>query len=125
MSMMEKLNFFLGHKIKHTNDGIFISQNKCTSDILKRFEIELKPTTTPMSSSIKLDKDNQGILVDIAEYWGVIGFLIYLNASRPNITFSLCLCAKFLSNPKESYLLPWNVSFDILVVSKWHPRWFT
>lgn len=68
MSMMEKLNFFLGHKIKHTNHGIFISQNKCTSDILKRFEIELKPTTTPMSSSIKLDKDNQGILVDIAEY---------------------------------------------------------
>ena len=57
-----------------------------------------------MSSTIKLDKDENDKEVDITKYWGMIGSLLYLTGSRPDIVFSVCLCAKFQSNPKESHL---------------------
>ena len=59
---------------------------------------------TPMSSSIKLDKDEHGVAVDTTKYRGMIGSLLYLTASGPDIMFSVGLCARFQSNPKESHL---------------------
>ena len=59
---------------------------------------------TPMSSTIKLDKDEGGKVVDITKYRGMIKSLLYLTASRPDIMFSVRLCARFQSNPKESHL---------------------
>ena len=59
---------------------------------------------TPMSSSIKLDKDEHGKVVDTTKYRGMIGSLLYLTASRPDILFSVDLCARFQSCPKESHL---------------------
>ena len=58
-----------------------------------------------MSTSIKLDKDENGINVDRKKYRGMIGSLLYLTASRPNIMFSVCLCARFQASPKESHLV--------------------
>ena len=58
----------------------------------------------PMSSSCKLDKDERGKNIDSKLYRGMIGSLLYLTASRPDIMFSVCLCARFQSNPKESHL---------------------
>ena len=105
MSMMGELNFFLGLQIKQSKEGIFINQSKYIKDILKKFEMEHSKTMgTPMSSSIKLDKDENGKVVDITKYRGMIGSLLYLTASRPDIMFSVCLCARFQSNPKESHL---------------------
>ena len=65
---------------------------------------DAKPMNTPMSSSIKLDKDEHGVAVDTTKYRGMIGSLLYLTASRPDIMFSVGLCARFQSNPKESHL---------------------
>ena len=64
-----------------------------------------KPIGTPMSSSCKLDKDECGKSVDQKLYRGMIGLLQYLTASRPDIMFSVCMCARFQSAPKESHLL--------------------
>jgi len=58
-----------------------------------------------MATTIKPDKDEQGINVDIKLYRSIIGSLLYLTASRSDIMFSVCLCAKFQSYPKESHLI--------------------
>ncbi|KAL4366735.1 hypothetical protein GQ457_05G021070 [Hibiscus cannabinus] len=105
MSMMGELSFFLGLQIKQRNDGIFINQAKYIKEKLKKFGFEnVKPQATPMSSSIKLDKDEKGKCVDSKLYRSMIGSLLYLTASRPDIMFSVCLCARFQANPKESHL---------------------
>jgi hypothetical protein len=58
-----------------------------------------------MSSRTKLDKEKNEKNVDIKQYRGMIGSLLYLTASRPDIMFSVCLCARFQSCPKESHLV--------------------
>ena len=64
---------------------------------------EAKIVKTPMSSSIKLDKDEKGKSIDSTMYRGMIGSLLYLTASRPDIMYSVCLYARFQSCPKESH----------------------
>ena len=63
-----------------------------------------KASKTPMSTTIKLDKDKNGKSVDEKKYRGMIGSLLYLTASRPDIIFIVCMCARFQSCPKESHL---------------------
>nr|CAN69205.1 hypothetical protein VITISV_036606 [Vitis vinifera] len=105
MSMMGELNFFLGLQIKQLKEGTFINQEKYIRDLPKRFNMEeAKTMKTPMSSSIKLDKDEKGKFIDSTIYRGMIGSLLYLTASRPDIMYSICLCARFQSCPKESHL---------------------
>ena len=105
MSMMGELNFFLGLQIKQLEDGIFFNQSKYIKDILKKFGLEdFKPMKTPMSSETKLTKDEEGESVDNTKYRGMIGSLLYLTASRPDIMFSVCLCARFQEDPKTSHL---------------------
>ena len=106
MSMMGELNFFLGLQIKQTREGIFINQTKYTKEILKKFGMEItKPLCTPMSPTCKLDKDQSGKSVDQKLYRGMIGSLLYLTVSGPDIMFSVCMCARYQSNPKEFHLL--------------------
>ncbi|RVW29029.1 Retrovirus-related Pol polyprotein from transposon RE1 [Vitis vinifera] len=105
MSMMGELNFFLGLQIKQLKEGTFINQAKYIRDLLKRFNMEeAKTMKTPMSSSIKFDMDKKGKPVNSTMYRGMIGSLLYLTASRPDIMYNLCLCARFQSFPKESHL---------------------
>ncbi|XP_073138565.1 uncharacterized protein [Henckelia pumila] len=88
-------------KIRQMENGAFISQTKYTKELIKTFGMEnYKVATTPMAASIKLDKDEGGIAVDATMYQGLIGSLLYLTASRPDIVFAVCLCARFQSNPK-------------------------
>ena len=102
MSMMGELNFFLGLQIKQLKERTFINQAKYIRDLLKRFNMEeTKTMKTPMSSSIKLDKDEKGKSIDSTMYRGIIGSLLYLIASRPDIMYSVCLFARFQSCPKE------------------------
>ena len=106
MSMMGELNFFLGLQIKQAKDGIFISQTKYCKELLKRFGMDkAKAVATPISTSCYLDKDEGGKSVEITKYRGIIGSLLYLTASRPDIMFSVCLCARFQSNPKETHMV--------------------
>ena len=106
MSMMGELTFFLGLQIKQTKEGIFISQTKYIKEILKKFGMEsIKEIGTPMSPTCKLDKDEEGHSIDQKLYRGMIKTLLYLTASRPDIQFSICICARFQANPKESHIL--------------------
>ncbi|WVZ70699.1 hypothetical protein U9M48_019342 [Paspalum notatum var. saurae] len=105
MSMIGELNFFLGFQIKQLKEGTFIYQEKYTRDLLKRFKMDdCKPIETPMATNTKLDPDKSSIKVDQTHYRSIIGSLLYLCASRPNIMFSVCLCARFQADPKESHL---------------------
>ncbi|GJV58340.1 retrovirus-related pol polyprotein from transposon TNT 1-94 [Tanacetum coccineum] len=105
MSMMSELNFFLGLQIKQMEDNIFFNQSKYIKEMIKKFSLEdSKPMKTPMSSDTKLTKDEECELVDSTKYRGMIGSLLYLTASRTDIMFSVCLCARFQEAPKTSHL---------------------
>ena len=99
------MRFFLGLKIKQLKDDIFIFQEKYIKDLLKKYEmIEAKAMTTPMHPSISLEKDEGGKSISEKEYRGMIGSLLYLTSSRPDIVYSVGLCARFQTSPKESHL---------------------
>ncbi|GJR22680.1 hypothetical protein Tco_0971207 [Tanacetum coccineum] len=86
-------------------DGIFVNQSKYIKEMLKKFRLEdSKPMKTPMSSDTKLTKDEECESVDSTKYRGMIGSLLYLMASRPDIKFGVCLCARFQEDPKTSHL---------------------
>ena len=127
MSMMGELTFFLGLQIKQTSEGIFINQSKYCKELLKRFEMEnSKIFDTPMSTSCRLDKDEGGKPIEITKYRGMIGSLLYLTASRPDIMFSVCMCARFQANPKESHLSAVKRIMRYLVGTQqmglWYPK---
>ena len=104
ISMMGELSFFLGLQVKQTKDGIFLCQSKYYKEILKKFEMEsCKEASTPMPSSCYMDVDSVGKSVDQTKYRGLIGSLLYLTASRPDIMFAVCLCARYQAYPKESH----------------------
>ncbi|GJR57473.1 putative ribonuclease H-like domain-containing protein [Tanacetum coccineum] len=105
MSSMGELTFFLGLQVKQQPDGIFISQDKYVADILKKFDFcSIKTATTPIESNKPLVKDEDGVDVDVHVYRSMIGSLMYLTASRPDIMFAVCSCARFQVNPKASHL---------------------
>jgi hypothetical protein len=96
MSMMGELKFFLGFQIKQLEDGTFLSQTKYTHDILKKFGMDkAKPIKTLMGTNGHLDLDMGGKSVDQKVYHFIIGSLLYLCASRPDIILSVCMCARF------------------------------
>ena len=96
MSMIGELNFFLGLQFKQSREGTFINQTKYTNELLKWFGMMgAKALTTPMSISIKLDKDENEKNMNEKLYRGMIGSLLYLTASKPDIMFSVCICARF------------------------------
>jgi hypothetical protein len=99
------LKYFLGFQIKQLQDGTFISQTKYIQDILKKFGMkDGKPIKTPMGTNGHLDLDTGGKSVYQKVYRSMIGFLLYLCASPPNIMLSVCMCARFQANPKEIHL---------------------
>ena len=105
MSMVGKLNYFLGLQVKQREDEIFISQEKYVKNLVKRFGLDSKKhTSTPMSSSVKLSRDAVGVEVDPTLYRSMIDSFLYLSTSRPDIAFSVGVCARFQATPKESHL---------------------
>jgi hypothetical protein len=96
MLMMRELKYFLGFQIKQLQEGTFIFQTKYIQDILKKFGMRnAKPIKTPMGTNGHLDLDTGGKFVDQKVYRSMIGSLLYLYASRPDIMLSVCMCARF------------------------------
>nr|GFA36949.1 retrovirus-related Pol polyprotein from transposon TNT 1-94 [Tanacetum cinerariifolium] len=127
MSMIWELNFFLGLQIKQIEDGIFFNQSKYIKEMLKKFGLEdSKPMRTPISRETKLTKDVEGESVDNTKYRGMIGSLLYLKASRLDIMFSVCLCARFQEDPKTSHLEAVKRIFryvkDTMHFGLWYPK---
>ncbi|GKB36578.1 uncharacterized mitochondrial protein-like protein [Tanacetum coccineum] len=90
MSSMGKLTFFLGLQVKKKEDGIFISQDKYVTEILKKFDFtDVKTASTPMETQKPLLKDEDGEEVDVHLYRSMIGSLIYLTSLRSDIMFAV------------------------------------
>ncbi|GJU98823.1 hypothetical protein Tco_1328094 [Tanacetum coccineum] len=101
---MVELTFFLGLQIKQKEDGIFISQDKYVTEILKKFGFtDVKTARTPMETQKPLLKDEDGEEVDAHLYRSMIGSLMYLTSLRPDIMFVVCACARYQVNPKVSH----------------------
>ena len=127
MSMMGELKFFLGFQIKQLKDVAFISQTKYTNDMLKKFNMDkAKPIKTPMPTNWHFDLGQGGKDVDQKVYCSMIGSLLYLCASRPDIMLSVCMCARFQANPKECHLMAVKRIFRYLVYTPnlglWYPK---
>jgi hypothetical protein len=96
MSMMGELTFFLGIQMKQTKQGTFMHQAKYMKDLMKKFNMpELKPVSTLMSSTASLGPDEDGEVVHQREYRSMIGSLLYLTATRPDLQFAMGLCVRF------------------------------
>ncbi|GKD47228.1 retrovirus-related pol polyprotein from transposon TNT 1-94 [Tanacetum coccineum] len=105
MSMMGKMSFFLGLQFSQSPRGIFLNQSKYALEIVKKYGIDsTQPMNTPMVEKSKLDEDLQGKPVDPTRYRGMIGSLMYLTASRPDLVFSVCMCARYQARPTEKHL---------------------
>ncbi|GJS80291.1 retrovirus-related pol polyprotein from transposon TNT 1-94 [Tanacetum coccineum] len=105
MSMMGQISFFLGLQISQNPRGIFINQSKYANEILKKFDLHKSdPVDTPMVERTKLDEDLSGIPVDQTQYRSMIGSLMYLTASRPDLVFAVCMCARYQSKPTKRHL---------------------
>ncbi|GJR18711.1 putative ribonuclease H-like domain-containing protein [Tanacetum coccineum] len=95
----------LGLQVTQKDDGIFISQDKYVDEILKKFGFStVKTASTPMETSKPLMKDENAEDVDVHLYRSMIGSLMYLTSSRPDIMFVVCACARFQVTPKVSHL---------------------
>ncbi|GJY40400.1 putative ribonuclease H-like domain-containing protein, partial [Tanacetum coccineum] len=105
MSSMGELTFFLGLQVKQKNDRIFIGQDKYVTEILKKFSFtDVKTASTPMETQKLLLKDEDGEEVNVHLYRSMIGSLMYLTSSRPDIMFAVCACARCQVNLKVSHL---------------------
>ncbi|KAK1397203.1 hypothetical protein POM88_007066 [Heracleum sosnowskyi] len=106
MSMMGELKFFLGLQVSQRSNGIFICQSKYLKELLKKYHMEDSASArTPSSTAVKLGACDNSIKVDITRYIGMIGSLLYLIASRPDIIYATCLCARFQAYPRDLHLV--------------------
>src|ERR687886_229713 len=127
MSMMGELTYFLGLQVKQMKNGIFISQTKYVHELLSKFGFkDCSSMKTPMATATKLDQDVKGKPVNITAYRGMIGSLLYLTSSRPDIMFATCLCERYQANPKESHLAAVKRIFRYLKgtpnLGLWYPK---
>ena len=105
MSMVGELTYFLGLQVKQTDSRIYINQEKYARNLVERFGLDnAAHARTPIATNAKLTNDPSGEFVDVTLYRSMIGCLLYLTASRPDIAFSVGVCSRFQSIPKVSHL---------------------
>ncbi|GKD32937.1 putative ribonuclease H-like domain-containing protein, partial [Tanacetum coccineum] len=114
-------------EFQQKKDGIFISQDKYVVEILKKFRFtEVKTASTPMETKKPLLKDEDYEEVDVHMYRSMIGSLMYLTSSRPDIMFAVCACARYQVNPKVSHLHAVKMIFRYLKgqpkLGLWYPK---
>jgi hypothetical protein len=127
MSMMGYFTYFLEFQVKPLKEGTFLSQTKYIHDILKKYGMkDTKPAKTPMGTDGHLDLNVGGKSVDQKVYRPMIESLLYLCASRPDIMLSVCICARFQSDPKEYHLVAVKRILRYLVhtpyIRLWYPK---
>ncbi|GJR67469.1 retrovirus-related pol polyprotein from transposon TNT 1-94 [Tanacetum coccineum] len=120
MSMIGKISFFLGLQNSQSPRGIFINQSKYALESLKKYGFDsCDPVDTPMVEKSKLDEDKEGKAIDPSHYHGMIGTLLYLTASRPNLQFAICMCARYQARPTKKHLHK-HLQMRIMLVVKIH-----
>ncbi|GJT80183.1 retrovirus-related pol polyprotein from transposon TNT 1-94 [Tanacetum coccineum] len=127
MSMMGQISFFLGLQISQNPRGIFINQSKYANEILKKFDLyKSDPVYTPIVERTKLDKDLSGIPIDQTQYCSMIGSLMYLTASRPDLVFVVCMCARYQPKPTKKHIeaVKWVFRYlqGSINMGLWYPK---
>nr|GEU68627.1 putative ribonuclease H-like domain-containing protein [Tanacetum cinerariifolium] len=127
MSMMGEMKFFPELQVNQFLNGIFINQSKYILDILKRFAMENCDTvSTPMVEQAKLKLDLIGKPVDHTDYRSMIGSLMYVTSSRPDIMFTTCMCVRYQANPNEYHVSAVKRIFRYLKgtinLGLWYPK---
>nr|GEX43290.1 putative reverse transcriptase domain-containing protein [Tanacetum cinerariifolium] len=127
MSMMGEMKFFSPLQVNQFSNGIFINQSKYILVILKRFGMENCDTVpTPMVEHAKLKLDLVGKPVDHTDYRSMIGSLMYVTSSRPDIMFATCMCARYQANPNEHHVSAVKRIFHYLKgtinLGLWYPK---
>jgi hypothetical protein len=128
MTDLGKMKYFLGIEVNQSDQGIFIYQQKYATEILSRFGMEdCNGVCSPIVPGCKLVKDEKGKATDATMYKKMIGCLMYLLATRPDMTYSVCLAARYMERPTELHVaavkrimryLKATVSFGIMYKSK-------
>jgi hypothetical protein len=112
MTDLGLMKYFLGIEVDQSDDGIFICQTNYANEVLKRFRmLNFKPTATPIATDIKLSKYDEGSYVDPTLYKRLVGSLMYLTTTRPDIMFAVSLISRFMETPKSTH---WKVGKRIL-----------
>ena len=127
MSMIGELSYFLGLQITQSSEGLFISQKKYLKEMLKQFQMEdSSPVRTLMIVGCKLRKDDISPDVDQRTYRSMIGSLLYITTSRPNIMHVVGMVGRFQSTSKQSHLVALKRIFKYLkgtmTYGLWYPR---
>lgn len=106
MTDLERMCYFLGVEIDQSQNEIFLCQKKYAAEVLSKFGMEdCNPVNNPMVPGTKLSKDMEGEDVDPSLYKQLIGSLMYLTATRPDIMFVVCFLSRFMVQPKAAHLL--------------------
>nr|GEX76653.1 retrovirus-related Pol polyprotein from transposon TNT 1-94 [Tanacetum cinerariifolium] len=116
---------FLGLHISQSPRGIFINQSKYALESLKKYGFEsCDPVDTPMVEKSKLDEDKEGKVVDPSHYCSMIGTLLYLTASRHDLQFAICMCARYQAWPTEKYVHAVKMIFGYLCGTVHRGLWY-
>ncbi|XP_031263008.1 uncharacterized protein LOC116121206 [Pistacia vera] len=104
MTDLGGMSYFLGMEIDQHVDGIFVNLRRYASEVLKKFCMEnCKPVNLPLVPNLKLSKNEDGEKVDEGLYRSLIGCLLYLTATRPDLMYATSLLSRFMSNPTETH----------------------
>jgi Reverse transcriptase (RNA-dependent DNA polymerase) len=105
IKVLEKLRYFLEIEIAHSNKDLFLSQRKYTLDLLKEIrKLGAKPYSTPMDCNTKLNLEDDKPLTNIGQYQRLVGKLIYLTVTRPDIAFVVNVVSQFMHSPRTDHL---------------------
>nr|GFB33141.1 copia protein [Tanacetum cinerariifolium] len=105
ISMMGQMSFFLGLQVSQSPGGIFINQSKFALEILKKFGMHsCDSVDTPMVDRLKLYEELSGTPVDQTRFHSMVGSLMYLTASRPDLVFAVCMCDRYQAKPTKKHL---------------------
>ena len=105
MSLLGELTYFLGLQVQQHKDGIFLSQTKYLKQILKKYGMEdSKPVCTPMITGCSLSSNDESAAVHQPTYRSMIGSLLYLTSTRPDIMHAVGIVGRFQENINESHL---------------------
>ncbi|CAL5368349.1 unnamed protein product [Camellia sinensis] len=116
MSDLGLMHYFLGIEVAQSSAGIFISQKKYVREMLDKFQmVNCNSVTTPVEHGLKLIKDHKGRKVDSTLYKQIVGSLMYLTTTRPNIMHAVSLISRYMENPTQLHLLPAKRIFRYLV----------
>jgi hypothetical protein len=106
MTDLGKMRYFLGIEVLQKEGGIFISQQKYANEVLERFSMgQCNSVKNPIVPGFKLTKDEGGVQVDSTLYKQMVGSLMYLTATRPDLMFVVSLISRYMEHPTESHLL--------------------